>query len=276
MRPALPSERREIWVFSDPVADPACAMSASASMGAAVPWGKERGCCMAGSTTHAARTHYLIMRSIVDHGYAPTLDELAAALGVDAADARTALRDLADEHGVVLHPNGTDIWVAHPFALAPTNFLLRDEDDLEWWGNCAWCSLGAAALLDRDLTITTTVGANDRQVDVRIQDGVLRDTQYYVHFPIPMRRAWDNVVYTCSTMHLFDGPEQVDAWCRRHRIPRGDVQPIATIWEFSKVWYGRHLDEDWAKWSGDEARAIFQRFGLSGDTWQLEASTGRF
>jgi hypothetical protein len=97
-----------------------------------------------------------------------------------------------------------------------------------------------------------------------------------VHFPIPMHHAWDNVIYTCSTMLLFESESKIDDWCRRHGIAKGNVQPLSRVFEFAKVWYGRHADPDWKKWSSEEARAIFERFGLTGPTWDIPTSTARF
>lgn len=91
-----------------------------------------------------------------------------------------------------------------------------------------------------------------------------------------MRDAWDNVVYTCSVMLLFADTAAVDDWCARHRIPRGDVQPVATVLAFARAWYGWHLDAGWRKWTVGEAAEIFARFGLTGDTWALDTGTTRF
>ncbi len=224
--------------------------------------------------THG-QLHAAILQHIVDQGAAPEVDALAATFGVSAEVMVDALHALADYHGVVLHPHAPKVWVAHPFALAPTSFLVRAADG-EWWGNCAWCSLGAAALLNRDVTITTALGADSRQVDVHVRDGRVVETDYVVHFPVPMTQAWDNVIYTCSTMLLFENEGQVDAWSRRHGIARGDVRPIDTIWAFARVWYGNHLNPEWTKWTTDEARAIFERFGLTGPIWQLPETKTRF
>lgn len=136
--------------------------------------------------------------------------------------------------------------------------------------------MGVAALLDEDVAITTTLGGESEQVRLRIRDGRLIDDRYVVHFPIPMRAAWDNVVYTCSTMLLFESAATVDEWCRRHRVPRGDVQPVSRIWDFARAWYGRHLDENWTKWSSEEAKAIFDRFQLTGPTWEISVAATRF
>jgi hypothetical protein len=221
--------------------------------------------------------HHTIIKFIVDHGYAPDVPELAALLNAREDDVTAALHALADYHGVVLHPNSAKIWVVHPFATMPTNFVVRaDVGAGEWWGNCAWCSLGVAALLARDCEITTTLGAEGRQATIHIRDGQVVETDYVVHFPIPMLKAWDNVVYTCTTMLLFERAADVERWSARHRIPMGDVQPIENAWAFSKVWYGNHLNPAWHKWSTAEAHAIFERFGLRHQVWSLPVTDTRF
>ncbi len=219
--------------------------------------------------------HYAIIKHIIDTGFAPKICDLANTLKLSESNITTALKDLQDYHGVVLHPKSNEIWVIHPFSLAPTNFLVTSASG-EWWGNCAWCSLGVAILLNQDVTITTTIGANDRQVSIKIRDGKIIDPNYYIHFPIPMQNAWDNVIYTCSTMLLFENENQIDNWCHRHNFPKGDVQPISRIWEFSKVWYGNHLNTNWKKWTSEEAVKIFDEFKLKSDTWKIPISQARF
>ncbi len=219
--------------------------------------------------------HHTIIKHIIDNGYAPKIYDLANLLRMSEEDTTTALKNLQDYHGVVLHPKSNEIWVIHPFSLAPTNFLVSSASG-EWWGNCAWCSLGVAALLNQDVVIRTTIGANDRQVSIHVRDGKIVESNYYIHFPIPMQNAWDNVIYTCSTMLLFENENQIDYWCRRHNIPKGDVQPISKIWEFSKVWYGNHLNPNWEKWTSEEAAQIFKDFGLVSKTWKIPVSNTRF
>lgn len=203
----------------------------------------------AGMRPSGSALHHAILTTIVDTGAAPTTDELATRFDVETSVLIAALRALADDHGVVLHPHAAEVWVAHPFATAPTPFVV-ERGDRWWWSPCAWCSLGAAALLDdgsAPVTITTTLGAEGRQVTVTVADGA-----------------------------LFDDEPAVDDWCRRHRMSPGDVQPVRTVWEFARSWYGRHLDTDWRKWTLHEAAAMFDRFGLTGDIWTLDAGAERF
>lgn len=166
--------------------------------------------------------HATILSFIIETGYGPDISELAAILDAPESDVDLALHALQDYHGVVLHPNSTHIWVIHPFSLAPTNFTVRTASKT-YWGNCAWCSLGVAALLNQDCTITTVLGADRKQVEIHIQDGALVENDYVVHFPIPMTQAWDNVIYTCSTMLLFESASDVVRWCEAHRITQGDI-----------------------------------------------------
>ena len=222
-----------------------------------------------------AGLHYHILSHIVKTGRAPTIEELQLAFGQSADSVIAALHELQAYHGVVLHPGSSEVWVMHPFATAPTNFWIESASG-GWWGNCAWCSLGAAALLDEDVRITTTLGGESRQVVVEIKDGQVVNDNLFIHFPIPMSKAWDNVIYTCSTMLMFSSENEVDLWCRRHGLAKGDVQPIAKIWEFSKAWYGNHLNPDWVKWTVDDARDLFQRFGLTDSIWEMPSAEGRF
>ena len=222
-----------------------------------------------------ATLHYYLLSRIVEVGYAPDFADLQEHFAVDREEVISALVALQEYHGVVLHPHDHSIWVIHPFSLAPANFSIRTSSR-QWWGNCAWCSLGAAALLDRDLTITTTLGAEGEQVVINVRDGKVEQSDPVIHFPIPMKKAWENVMYTCSTMLVFENDDQVEDWCVRHKIPRGDVQPIQHIWELSKKWYGHHLDPGWTKWTASGAKAIFKDFGLEHSVWRLDESAERF
>lgn len=226
-------------------------------------------------TLSLSSLHYFVIKQIVDSGRAPKIDEIAAHFNQPATAVIEMLKALQAYHGVVLHPKSAEVWVMHPFSTAPTNFWI-EAGDQGWWGTCAWCSLGAAGLLARDCTITTTLGGESKQMTIEIKDGQVLNQDLYVHFPIPMVQAWDNVTFTCSTMLLFSSKEDVDLWCERHGMQKGDVQPIQNIWEFSKVWYGNHLNPDWVKWTVDEAREIFERFGLVDPIWEMPKSSGRF
>jgi hypothetical protein len=224
--------------------------------------------------THSELHHHII-KNFVERGRPPTIADLSDALAAPTEQIRVALLALQEYHGVVLHPGTEEIWVAHPFSAAPTNFWVQAAA-VGCWSNCAWCAMGAVTLLGGSAEVTSTIGAESKQVTIRVENGVLADSGLYVHFPIPMAQAWDNVIYTCSTMLLFESEAQVEGWCERHRIARGDLQPLSRILAFAQDWYGRHLDRDWVKWSTVQAATLFERHGLVGPTWQVAAGGSRF
>ncbi len=219
--------------------------------------------------------HYILIKETIENGYAPDIHWLSSYFQCDEGEVEQALSALQVDHGVVLHPNEPKVWVVHPFSMSPTNFYIRSNNG-QWWGNCAWCSLGAAALIQTDLTIYTTVGGESKPIEIHIEDRRVVEENLLIHFPIPMRKAWDNVIYTCSNMLIFENEDQVNEWSERHNIPKGDIQPIQKFWEFSKRWYGNHLAEDWRKWTIKEAKEMFAEFDLNHEVWQLEESDGRF
>lgn len=219
--------------------------------------------------------HHLVISTFLDRQRPPTICDIAAHFGCDETEARRGLRALAANHGVVLHPHSAEVWVAHPFSAAPTTFVVRSGTRV-WWGNCAWCSLGVAHLAGGTAIVETRLGALDDHVAIRIENGTLIDTDYVVHFPIPMRQAWDNVIYTCSIMLLFRDEAQVAAWSATSGLPKGDVRPLKQVWALATEWYGRHAAADWEKWSSTEAAAMFRRHNLTGPIWTLSSGATRF
>jgi hypothetical protein len=203
--------------------------------------------------------HCQIITAFVEHGHPPN-DLDPAALDV-----------LAAHHGVVLHPNSHKIWVAHPFAATPTATWV-EEGARGWWAPCLWCALGIAALCAPSATIHTRFGGEREPLVFRAD--ALPDV--HVHFPSPARDAWDNVIAWCASVQPFASPADVAPWCARHGMPHGAVVPIAQVAALARVWYGRHLDRDWRKWTIAEAQAHFTSVGLVGEHWRLPMGGDRF
>ena len=250
-----------------------------------------------------ATLHFVAIRHLLDYGHFPSNDVLAAKLSLDVEHVSTALEALQQYHGCVLHPHCARLWVVHPFSSSPTLFWVQrrsvpDENGERktdgWWANCAWCAFGAAAILLCDnnsrptgelesIFVDSKLGGEESPVRLQIfPDGRLEGPKNcVVHFPVPMVDAWDNVMYTCSVMLLFNGEMDVHQWCARHGVEAGDVRPIEAIWAMARDWYGQHLNPAWKKWSLSEAAEIFTKHGLTTATWKLPvpdnaATTTRF
>ncbi|KAK2593471.1 hypothetical protein QQS21_008844 [Conoideocrella luteorostrata] len=222
-----------------------------------------------------SRLHEAIICSFLAHQRPPTVSEIAKKFECTEMTARLGMQALADDHGVVLQPKSHEVWVAHPFSATPTTCVVS-SGERKWWGNCAWCSFGVMHLAGGTATLTTKLGAIGDEVIVSAKDGKLLDQDYVLHFPVPMRNAWDNVIYTCSVQLLFRDEAEVDEWCVTRGIPKGDVRPVQQIWDFAAEWYGQHADADWTKWSLQDAVEIFRRHNLTGPIWAIGSNAGRF
>lgn len=209
-----------------------------------------------------------INRHIYYNGFAPTATEIAKILNITEAEVKNCLKQLADNHAIVLHPNSVDIWAAHPFALFPTLFWVETEER-KWWGNCTWCSLGIASLTKADTKIFTKISGEIEPLRVDVVDGVVIQKDLLVHFPIPAKRFWDNVIYTCSNMLIFKNEAQISDWCVRHNVAKGQVLTIGKVWELSKIWYGDYLLDTWTRKTPEYAESLFRKVGLTGDFWKL-------
>lgn len=207
---------------------------------------------------------------IFDHGYGPKVTYLHEKLEgkYQANEIEEGLQKLQQNHAIVLHPNSSEIWVAHPFALFPTLFWVRSKGK-KFWSNCPWCSFGIATLIKDDVDIHTKLGGEEESILITIRSGEVVQGNYVVHFPIPASHFWDNVIYTCSMMLIFNNEEEVNEWCQRHNKPKGEVLPIRQVWELSKVWYGNYLDPNFKRKTKEIADNMFESVGLTSSFWKL-------
>jgi len=210
---------------------------------------------------------YAINKHAVRTGRAPGVKTIAAMLSCSAEEIASSLDHLAESHGIVLHPGSHRIWVAHPFSFAPTAFWVVGENQ-SWWGNCAWCSLGIAAMIDGDVKIVTRAGAENKPIEVHIRDKSINEPELLVHFSVPMEKWWDNVHYTCGTILMFQSVQDIDAWCEKHGIEKGEILSIDQAWALAQAWYGDYLNPKWRRRTVQEALEIFEQLGLNGSFWR--------
>ena len=80
------------------------------------------------------RTHYFILRRMVDTGQAPHYTEIAAELGVSPEEGRQTLHKLF-ESGVYgwLYPNTEFIASYAPFNNQPTQFRVTVDGEQKWF-----------------------------------------------------------------------------------------------------------------------------------------------
>ncbi len=224
------------------------------------------------------RVHAQVMASFVDHGAPPTAAQLAASLDLEPDVIAGSLRRLHAGHGLVLHPDSLAIWIAHPFSSSPTSVCVT-ADDRTWWAPCMWCAAGVLSLIE------PTPGGPHALVHARWRGeheplvlGADAAIDPLIHFAMPPRDAWSNVVHWCATVQPFKSAADVDEWCERHALPRGEAVPWSQVRALGRAWYdeSHYLSPTWRKWTTRQASAIFESVGLRSPFWLLPESDETF
>lgn len=127
-------------------------------------------------------------------GAVPKTAALVEAVGAPLDQLRASLERLAEARVLVLDRDTREILMAMPFSSEPTPFVAT-VDGKDYFANCAWDAFGIPALLGREGRVTTTCGccSKDLAIDVG-PDGPQGSA--VVHFAVPARRFWDNIVFT--------------------------------------------------------------------------------
>ncbi|MGH9173428.1 MAG: organomercurial lyase [Vicinamibacterales bacterium] len=139
-----------------------------------------------------------IYRFIVEQTRPPTVAETAGAFGMSAGEARDAYQRLHEAHMLFLEPGTSEVRMANPLSGVATPFRVI-VDGRTLFANCAWDSLGIPAMLGTDTTIEAIyTGADGSSTPARyaIVNGALRGDDGIVHFPLPFRHWYDDLIHT--------------------------------------------------------------------------------
>jgi len=137
-----------------------------------------------------------IYETLVDSGWAPSAQDLAARFGVTMDDMQLALNRLHDAHALVLREGIGDILMANPLSAAPTDYRVL-IDDRELYANCAWDSLGIPAMLGAEARIQARHPLSGEIIEYAVKAGQLRDARDKIaHFALPFRNWYDDIVDT--------------------------------------------------------------------------------
>ena len=136
-----------------------------------------------------------VYRSFVDHGAAPTAHGLAAQLEVEVDQVSAGLERLHEAHVLVLDDESRQVRMAMPFSSVPTAFLVHVAEG-SVWANCIWDALGIGALMQRDIVVETACGDCADPLRLEVTDGQPDLASALLHFAVPARHWWDDIVFT--------------------------------------------------------------------------------
>lgn len=108
--------------------------------------------------------------------------------------AQESLQRLADARVLVLDGGGA-IRMAMPFSAVPTPFRVR-SGAYSTFGNCIWDALGILAMKHADGVVEASCACCGEEMPVHIRGGDLQEHVGIVHYGVPARQWWDDIVFT--------------------------------------------------------------------------------
>jgi hypothetical protein len=136
-----------------------------------------------------------VYQCILETGRVPLAAQVSDRLSIAVEDVRTEFRRLQTIHAFALAPASDEILMAHPFSAAPTAYVVRSAG-LAFWANCAWDALAIPAMLGLDASVDARCADCGERILFTFSAGTLEPQPAVIHFAVPPRRFWDNVVFT--------------------------------------------------------------------------------
>jgi hypothetical protein len=126
----------------------------------------------------------------------PSFEVLVQTMNASREEVVAGLERLADLHALVLAPDSSSIWMAHPFSAVPTVYPVRTARG-RFWANCAWDAFGIPVVLGlEDARIPTLCAGTGEPVELGLIRGRLRNNEGFVHFAVPARDFWADIGHT--------------------------------------------------------------------------------
>ena len=145
-----------------------------------------------GFDTHVRLELY---REFVRTAQPPTTESIAEKMQAHADDVRAALERLAAAKVIVLQPESREILMANPLCAVPTPYQVRTQDQ-SYFGSCVWDALGVIAMLQRDAVLDTSCACCGEAMTIGVRGGRPVPAHGIIHFAIPAKRWWENIVFT--------------------------------------------------------------------------------
>ena len=136
-----------------------------------------------------------LYHEFVQIGRAPSAYRIAKMLNASQQDVEAALDRLAAGKAIVLQPESRAVLMANPLCAVPTPFLVRTGDQ-SFFGSCVWDALGILAMLQQDGSLESSCACCGEAMAINIRSGQPSTSNGVIHFAIPAKRWWDNIVFT--------------------------------------------------------------------------------
>ena len=142
-----------------------------------------------------ARVRAAVYDAVIADGVPPAVTALATALSLQRAEVAAALERLAAGRVLVLQPTSREVLMAFPFSAVPTSFSVS-AGGRRYFANCIWDALGIPAMLGCDARLECSCGCCGDAIEATVVDGALGSLDAIVHFAVPARRWWEDIVFS--------------------------------------------------------------------------------
>ena len=151
---------------------------------------------MAAEAALVAEVRLAVLDAAMRSGKVSDAHTIARLLGREAADVIDAFRHLGEGHIYVVEPGDPSrLRMANPFSAVPTAFRV-EVGNVSYFGNCIWDSLGIVSLLGGNGRVLTSCPDCRDPLELRVAGRRLVRAEGVVHFSVPSRHSWDDIVYT--------------------------------------------------------------------------------
>jgi hypothetical protein len=145
---------------------------------------------------HDWQIRAFIYEFFVANGRPPTTAETAQHFSASENEAGEAYQHLHDAHQIMLEVGTNHIRMANPLSAVVTDYRVQ-VNDVWLYANCAWDTVGIAAMCHADVVVEATLPVSREIVTYRVVNGQLQaDEVFQVHLALPVRQWYDNLVHT--------------------------------------------------------------------------------
>jgi hypothetical protein len=133
-------------------------------------------------------------RLFAELGRAPTVDEVAAAVGEGSDGVGDGWRRLHDAHALVLDDEGR-LRMVNPFSAVETPHRV-EAAGRTWNANCGWDAFGIGVALRTDSSVHTTCADCGVDIEIAVRDYRPTTDDAVFHVLVPAREWWTDIGYT--------------------------------------------------------------------------------